>query len=109
MHANGNTQHGAQGNQVGTDVTVADGAVVGTPVVHYIVSGLEGAAFLAVTAGGEPSAGPGVVGTGPQHVGDLVGQVDGPAFCDLQHGTQTLLPFQTDHGSGHLGTGGEGG
>jgi len=109
VHANGNAEHGAHGDKVSTDVAVGDGAVVGTPVVHDVVSGLEGGAFLAVATGGEPGAGPGGVGAHEQGVGNVVGELDGPAFGDLEDRAETLDQVQTDHGSGHFGTGGEGG
>ena len=73
MHTNGDAQHGAQGDQVGTDVTIADGTVVGTPVVHDIVCGLEGAAFLAIAARSKPGAGPGGIGALHQSIGNLIG------------------------------------
>ena len=77
MHADRDAEHRAHGDEVGTDVAVGDGAVVGTPVVHHLVGGLEGRALLAVTAGREPGAGPGRVGSLHESIRDLVGQMDG--------------------------------
>ena len=37
VHADRNPQHGAQGDQIRTDVAVADRAVIGAPVVHHVV------------------------------------------------------------------------
>ena len=40
VHANGDAEHRAHGDEVSTDVTVADRAVVCAPVVHDVVCGL---------------------------------------------------------------------
>lgn len=45
VHADRNTQHGTQGNQIGTYMSVADGSVVGSPVVHNIKALLKGPSF----------------------------------------------------------------
>ena len=67
VHTNRNTKHRAHGDQVCTNVAIADGTVVCAPVVHHIVSSLE-RAFLAIASGSEPGAGPCIVGTFPQFV-----------------------------------------
>ena len=74
VHTNGDAEHRAERDEVGTDVTVADRAMVGTPVIHDLVSILKRRALLAVATRCEPRAGPSVVGSLPQGIGDLVGR-----------------------------------
>ena len=90
VHADRNTQDGAQRDEIRADMTVADRAVVGAPVVHYIISRLRTGCPLTVAARREPGAGPGVVGTLPERIGHLVRQVDSPALRDLQNRAKTL-------------------
>ena len=61
VHAHGDAQHGAHGDQVSTDVAIGDRAVVSTPSVHYFISCLERGTFLAITSRSEPCARPCVV------------------------------------------------
>ena len=42
VHTDGNTKHGAKRDKVCADVSVGDGTVVGTPVVHDAIDILEG-------------------------------------------------------------------
>ena len=90
VHTNRNTKHRAHGDQVCTNVAIADGTVVCAPVVHHIVSSLE-RAFFAIASGSEPGAGPCIVGTFPQFVCYFIRKMYGPAFCDLQNRSHALL------------------
>ena len=105
VHGNGDAEHGAHGDEVSTDVAVADRAVVCAPVVHYIVCGLEGRTFLAVAARSEPCAGPCIVGSLPESIGNFVGEANSPAFSDLKNRAETLNEIETDHGAGHFSLG----
>ena len=66
-------------------MTVAYCAVVRAPVVHNIVSGLEGAALLAVSSRCEPCTGPCVICSLPELVVYLIGELDCVALADLEH------------------------
>ena len=89
MHAYGDAQHGAQRNEVGTYMSVADGSVVGTPVVHDGIDILEGILRL-VQTGNEPGGRPCGVCTFVQCVVDLLRQLYRPSLGQLQHGAQIL-------------------
>ena len=79
--------------------------MVCTPVLHDGVGALKRAAGLAVAARGEPGARPRGVRALHERVGDLVGQLHGPALGDLQHGAKALDEIQTNHGRGHFRAG----
>jgi len=105
VHANGDSEHRAESDEISTDVTVADGTVVSAPVVHYVVSGLEGAAFLTVATRSEPSAGPGGIGTHHKSLCYVVRKLNCPTFCYLKYRTETLNKVKTDHSAGHFSKG----
>ena len=102
MHANGNAEHRGEGDQVGTDVTVADRTVVGAPVIHHLVGIFKRRARDAVAARRKPGAGPCVVGALPKRVGHIFRQVDRPALGNLEHGTEPLDQVEADHRAGNL-------
>ena len=102
MHAHGDAQDRAKADQVCADMAVADRAVVGAPVVHHVICGLERASLLAVASGCKPGAGPGVVGSLPQGVRNVSRQIQRPALCNLQYRTKTLDQIESDHGNGHF-------
>ena len=106
MHANGDAEHGAHGDEVSADMAIADGAVVSAPIHHHFIGGLEGRALFSVAAGSKPSAGPSGIGALHQGIGNLIGELHSPALGDLQHGPNALHKVQADHGAGHLGLGG---
>ena len=106
MHTHGYAEHRGQGDEVCTHVAVDDGAVVGTPAVHYAVDILERSPG-GIQAGGEPGGRPAFVGA---VVKDLVlGGIDfhGPAFGKLQHGAQVLHYVHPYHRAGHTAAGKE--
>ena len=41
VHSNRNAQHGAHGDQIRSDMSIGDCAMVSAPVVHYIICGVE--------------------------------------------------------------------
>ena len=105
VHADGDAQHRAERDEIRADVTIGDRAVIRAPVLHDGVSALKRAAGLAVAARGEPGARPRGVRALHERVGDLLGQMHGPALGDLQHGAEALDEVQADHGRGHFRTG----
>ena len=88
VHADGDAQHRAERDEIRADVAVGNRAVVCTPVLHDGVGALKRAAGLAVAARGEPGARPRGVRALHERVGDLLGQMHGPALGDLQHGAE---------------------
>ena len=56
VHVNRNSQHGSQGNQVGADMTMRYGAMVGAPVTHHRIHITEGGGSSVVwyKPGGRP-------------------------------------------------------
>ena len=82
---------------------IADGAVVGSPVIHHIIGRLE--STLSCGPGCKPGAGPCIVSTLPKHVRHFVRQLYRVALADLQHGAQTFHQIQPDHGHRHGGSG----
>ena len=105
MHAYGYAEHGTERDEVCSDVSVGDRAVVGSPVLHYGVGVLKGATRLAVAARRKPCAGPCGVGALHELIRHLVGQVHRPALGYLEHGAEALDEIQSDHGDGHFRTG----
>ena len=84
VHAYRNTKHRGQCNQVGTDMSVADGTVVGSPVVHNGIYIAE-CRFVA-QARNKPSRRPSGVGALVQHFKDFRVYIGGPTFGNLQYG-----------------------
>ena len=79
--------------------------MVRAPVLHDGVGALKRAAGLAVAARVNQGARPRGVRALHERVGDLVGQLHGPALGDLQHGAKALDEIQADHGRGHFRAG----
>ncbi|MEN9991533.1 MAG: hypothetical protein RLZZ224_1235 [Verrucomicrobiota bacterium] len=103
VHVDGDAQHGSERNQVGTDVAVADRAVVGSPVVHDRVGIAEGT--LAGEAWGKPRGGPGGVRALIEDVVHILGEVDAPALGDLQRGAEAGDEVESAHRHGHAAFG----
>src|SRR5690554_8228616 len=61
VHAYRDPKHRCQGDQIFADMAVADGSVIGSPVVHHRIDIPEGG--LVGKSRHEPGAGPGLVGT----------------------------------------------
>ena len=80
-------------------MSIRDGTVVGTPVVHDGVNIAE-SGFVAQTRN-EPSGGPSGVGAFVKHLVDFGVNFHCPAFGDLKHGTKTFHEVETHHGNGH--------
>ena len=88
MHTNWNSQHGSQGDEIGSDVAIRKRTVIGTPVGHDRIHITEGS--LPSEPGYEPGGRPG--GTGPliQDVMGFIRQFNGMPFSDLQDRSQSL-------------------
>src|SRR5699024_10683242 len=103
VHADGNAQHGCQGDEVGAHVAVDCHTVVGAPVCHDAVHIPEGS--LPGQVGHEPGGGPGAVGALVQDAVLGLGQRGGVALGNLQHGADTLGNADTQQRDRHLGLG----
>src|SRR5699024_7106904 len=101
VHSDRDTEHGCKCDQVSTDVSVRDRAVVSSPVVHHIVSRLE-RAFFAIASRSKPCTRPGIVCTFPQCVRYIFRKSYCPSLCYLEHRSKALYKVQTDHCSRHL-------
>ena len=86
-------------------MSVRNRAVVSTPVVHYVVCGSERA--FAGNSRRKPGAGPSVVRSLPELVGNFVGKFNRPAFDDLKNRSQTFDKVKSYHRCGHFRTGNE--
>ena len=75
--------------------------MVGSPVVHYIISCLK-RAFFTITSWSEPCTWPCIVSTFPQFIRNFFRQSYCPAFCDLQNRSQSFHKIQTNHSCRHL-------
>lgn len=82
MHVNWDPQHRGQGDEICTEVSVAGGSVVGTPVDHPVVDRTE--STLTGDSRHEERRRPGRIGTFLDLVLYLVGKADGPALSNLQ-------------------------
>ena len=106
VHGNRNTEHGAKGDQVCTDVAVADSAMVCTPVVHYIVSSLANGAFLAMRSAVRTRCRAMYSRYVFQSLSETSsGSATVQPSCDLQNRAKAFHQIQTDHGSRHLSCG----
>ena len=106
VHADGDAQHGAERDEVGADVAVADGPVVGAPTVHHAVNVFE-TVSCRVKARHEPGGRPGRVGAHIEHLVNFGIDVNGPAFRELEHGAEALHEVEAHHRDGHSAAGEE--
>ena len=100
MHADRNAEHRGERDEVGSDVSVGDGPVVGAPVVHHVVDALESS--LARQPGCEIGRGPRGIGAFVDVLEDRPIDVHGPPFGDLQHRTLAFYQVQAAHRHRHV-------
>ena len=81
-------------------MAVADGTVVGAPVVHDAIDILE-AVLRGIEARHEPCGGPGGVSALVEHLVDFRINVGSPALGNLKDGPQTLHEIQASHRHRH--------
>ncbi len=105
VHTHGYSKHRGKRDQVGPDVSVAERPVVRAPGVHHRVT--IGERAPAGQPRGEPGGRPSPVGAAIENVVDLLGQLEGPPFRQLEHRPEA--PHQVDprHGDGHAAAGDE--
>ena len=100
VHTYGDAQHRAERDELGTDVAIADGTVVGTPVIHHRIDILETA--LARQTRCKPRRRPRAVGTVVDHLKDVWIGIHSPALGNLQNGAYPLHEVQAAHRHRHL-------
>ena len=106
MHTYGDAEDAAEGNQVGTDMSVSNGAVIGSPAVHDAIDILE-AVLRGVEARNKPRGGPSGVGALIQYVVGFRVEFHRPPFSQLQYGAKACYAICAYHGHGHSALGDE--
>ena len=100
MHTDRNTEHGRKRDQVGTDVTVRERPVIGSPVRHDAVHVFE-CRIRRIEVRHKPSGRPPRIGALIQFVMHVFRQNGGVALRDLKHGTESGDHIQAVHCERH--------
>src|SRR5690554_4392289 len=89
VHADRNSQHGAEGYQVGSYMTIADCSMVCSPSCHDLIDILE-RTILSICSRHEPSGGPDWVCSLVDYVEYFIWNITSPSLGNLQYWTESF-------------------
>ena len=103
VHKYRDAQHRCERDQVGTNMAVAERAVIGTPLRHHFVDIRE--RTLACDTRCKPRGRPGVVRAVIQFLVHFFRQLHSPALCNLKNGTEAFDEVDAAHRYRHAALG----